>query len=73
MGGSFWQKSIACYNKPCQNVSTTPLRQWGFQQCLPFSWITLGSKHCRHPIVVLGVVDTFGPSFERLNHLVKWK
>ena len=23
------------------NVSTTPLRQWGFRQCLPFSWTTL--------------------------------
>ena len=21
----------------CRNVSTTPLRQWGFRQCLPFS------------------------------------
>ena len=42
------------------NVSTTPLRQWGFQQCLPFSWTTLRSKHCRHPIAVMEVVDTFG-------------
>ena len=33
----------------CRNVSTTPLRQWGFQQCLPFSWTTLRYKHCRHP------------------------
>ena len=22
---------------PCRNVSTTPLWQWGFRQCLPFS------------------------------------
>ena len=44
------------------NVSTTPLRQWGFQQCLPFSWTTLRGNHCRHPIAVMGVVDTFGPS-----------
>ena len=42
------------------NVSTTPLRQWGFRQCLPFSWTTLRGKHCRHPIAVMGVVDTFG-------------
>jgi hypothetical protein len=41
---------------PCPNVSTTPLRQWSFRQCLPFSWTTLRGKHCRHPI------DTFGPS-----------
>ena len=27
----------------------------------PFSWTTLRGKHCRHPIAVMGVVDTFGP------------
>ena len=37
------------------------IRQWGFRQCLPFSWTTLRGKHCRHPIAVMGVVDTFGP------------
>ena len=42
-------------------VSTTPLRQWGFHQCLPFSCTTLRYKHCQHPIVILVVVDTFGP------------
>ena len=36
--------------------------QWGFRQCLPFSWTTLRDKHCRQPIAVMGVVDTFGPS-----------
>ena len=25
----------------CSNVSTTPLRQWGFRQCLPFSWTNI--------------------------------
>ena len=40
-------------------LSTTPLPQWGFQQCLPFSWTTLRDKHCRHPIAAIGVVDTF--------------
>ena len=45
----------------CLNVSTTPLRQWGFQQRLLFSWTTLRGKHCRHPIAIMGVVDTFGP------------
>ena len=44
----------------CQNVSTTPLRQWGFRQCLPFSWTTLRGKHCWLPIAIMGVVDTFG-------------
>ena len=50
-----WQKAWACLN-----VSTTPLRQWGFRQCLPFSWTTLRDKLCWHPIAVMGVVDTFG-------------
>ena len=27
----------------------------------PFSWTTLRGKHCRHPIAIMGVVDTFGP------------
>ena len=45
---------------PSPNVSTTPLRQWGFRKCLPFSWTTLRGKHCQHPIAVMGVVDTFG-------------
>ena len=45
---------------PSPNVSTTPLRQWGFRQCLPISWTTLRGKLCRHPIAVMGVVDTFG-------------
>ena len=43
----------------CSNVPTTPLRQWGFRQCLPFSLTTLRGKHCRHPIAVMGVVGTF--------------
>ena len=33
------------------------LWQWGFRQCLPFSWTTLRDKHCRHPIAIMGVVD----------------
>ena len=53
----------------CLNVSATPLQhvfqitESGPQQynkCLPFSWTTLRGKHCRHPITVMGVVDTFG-------------
>ena len=46
--------------KHCPNVSITPLRQWGFWQCLPFSWAILKDKHCRHPIAVMRVVDMFG-------------
>ena len=43
----------------CLNVSTTPIRQWGFRQCLPFSWTTLRGKHCQYLIAIMGVVDTF--------------
>ena len=49
---------------PGLNVSTTPLQQWGFRQCLPFSWTTLRGKHCRHPIAIMGVVDMFKPAFQ---------
>ena len=45
--------------RPSPKVSTTSLRQWGFRQCLPFSRTTLRGKHCRHPIAVMGVVDTY--------------
>ena len=47
-------------DKSGPNISTTPLRQWGFRQCLSFSWTTLRDEHCRHPIAVMGVVDMFG-------------
>jgi hypothetical protein len=39
------------------NKSATPLRLWGFWQCLPFSWTTLRGKDCRHTIAVMGVVE----------------
>jgi hypothetical protein len=62
----FFEYSLICGHriglkmiKFCRNVSTTPLQQWGFRQCLPFSWTTLRGKHCRYPIAVMGVVDTF--------------
>ena len=48
------------YIKFCLNVSTNPLQEWVFWQCLHFSWTTLRVKHCRHPIVVMEPVDTFG-------------
>ena len=56
---NFDQESFA-HCTLCRNVSTTPLWQWDFWQCLPFSWATLRGKHCRHPVAVTGVVDTFG-------------
>ena len=52
-------KKILGSTKQGSNVCTTPLRQWGFQKCLPFSLTALRGKHCRHPIAVTGVVDTF--------------
>ena len=45
------------------------LREWSFRQCLPFSWTTLRSNHCRHPIVVMGVVDTFRQSVKKCQNL----
>ena len=48
--------------------STTPLRQWGFRQCLPFSWTTRRNKYYWYPISVMGVVDTFGLSVQWLGH-----
>ena len=58
-------KSI--FTRKCPNVSTSPLRQWCFRQCLPFSWTTLRGKHCRHPIAIMGVVDTLGQSLVSNN------
>ena len=40
----------------CRNIFMTPLRQWGLQQCFHFSC----TRNCRHPIAIMGVVDTFG-------------
>ena len=37
-----------------------PITAMGFLECLPVSWTTLRDKHCRHPIFIMGVVDTFG-------------
>ena len=54
--------TLSIYYCHSPNVSTTPLRQWGFRQCLPFSWTTLRGKRCWHPIAVMGVVDTFEQS-----------
>ena len=42
----FFGKTRFTHTSP--NISTTPLRQRGFRQCLPFSWTTLRGKHCRH-------------------------
>jgi hypothetical protein len=36
-----------------------PITAMGFSAMFPFSWTTLRGKHCRHPIAVMGVVDTF--------------
>jgi hypothetical protein len=50
---------LGVYRDTPQHWPLYPLRQWGFRQCLPFSWTTLRGEHCRHPIAVMGVVDTF--------------
>ena len=58
-----WYASMVCLlgwakDYLCQKLSTTQLGQWGFRQWLPFSWTTPRVKHCRHPIAVMGAVDT---------------
>ena len=64
IASGFGCTAIRPFEKPaCQKVSTTPLRQWNFRQCLPFSWTTLKSKHFRHTISIMGVVDMFQPCF----------
>ena len=37
-----------------------PSMAMGFLAMFNLHWITLRGKHCRHPIAVMGVVDTFG-------------
>ena len=39
----------------------------GFSAMFIFKWTTLRGKHCRHPIAVMGVVDTFGHCCVNLN------
>ena len=56
----FYETDWRTWLKLCPNVSTNKLRQWSFRQWLPFSWTTLRGNNCRHPIAVMGVVDTFG-------------
>ena len=58
--------NLKCCTAPGPNISPTPLRQWGFQLCLPFRWTTLWGKHCGHPIAVMGVVDTFRPEQSKM-------
>ena len=43
-----------CFYQFGPNISTTPLQQWGFRQCLPVSWTTIRGKHCRYPIAING-------------------
>jgi hypothetical protein len=47
------------------NIPATPFWQWGFRQCLPFSWTTLRGKYCQHPIAVKEVVDIAGTPFHQ--------
>ena len=63
---SWAESEIGKLESASPDVSTTPLRHWGFRQCLPFSWTTLKDKHCRHPIAVMGNVDTFRPINQNL-------
>ena len=60
--GSNQAKPVLHWHEKCTqgpNISTTPLQQWGFPQCLPFSWTTLRGKHYRLLIAIMEVVDMF--------------
>jgi hypothetical protein len=63
-----------CFGSKCPNVSTTPLQQWGFWQCLPFSWITLTDKHCWHSIAVSCryICAVCSDSATQTNYTLKW-
>ena len=43
--------------KPCLNISTTPLGQWGFRQRLPFSWTTLKDENwsCKGHLILKAI------------------
>ena len=43
----------------CPNISTTPLRQWGFRQCLPFRWTTLKANVSHKNPVLCHVLRQF--------------
>ena len=57
-----YEEEMMINKRLCLKVSTTPLQQWVFWQCLTFSWTTPIGKHCHHPIAVMEVVDMFGDS-----------
>ena len=69
-GNCIWKKlifnmenntwSAICREKPCPNVSTTPITAMGCRQCLPLSVVQQRGKHCWKPHCRNGVVDTFG-------------
>ena len=65
------QRGFLAVTQPCNdcpNVSTNPLQNWGFRQCLPFSSTTLRGKHYRHSITVMRFVDTFGHCLTGITH-----
>ena len=60
----FWGRWV------CPYIPATPLWQWGFRQCLPFSWTLLRGNNCQNSIAV--VVDIFGPYQEWTESLCIW-
>ena len=63
----FIVKLSVCYGTSVCQIFSGGMRKkkkdylyfWEGHKNLPFSWITLRGKHCRHPIAVMGVVDMF--------------
>ena len=56
--------SLCTSIKLSPNVSTTPIKAMGRQQCLPLSVVQLIGKHCLKPRCRNGVVDMFGLSVQ---------
>ena len=55
--------SVLLYCKAEPERIYNPNPKGVFRQCLIFSGTTLRGKHCRHPIAVMGDVDTFGQAW----------
>ena len=54
---------------PKDTAGTYLQPHYGNCKCLHFSWTTLRGIHCRHPIALMVVVNTFGQSHTIENYV----
>ena len=52
-------ENISTYNTMPERIYN-PITAMGFSAMFTFQLDKLRGKHCRHPIAIMGVVDTFG-------------